>query len=176
MHWRRIGKPVWARVNPGALIRFSPATARIAPLILSIILTGSVIPAQDTADEYRLGCDGKDAKIAIAACTVLIDSGTERDSALAADLKQRANAYSRKGDDDRAAADFHQVIRLNPDDADPFYGLGLIAYRNRDYQEAVSQFATAIWNRVNDAKLYAARGNAFYHLKDFQSAIADYTQ
>jgi tetratricopeptide (TPR) repeat protein len=166
----------WPNLRPQTLLRFWRIPARFLPLLLPLLLTGSILPMQHSESEYRAHCAGHAPAFAIPACTVLLASASETDADRSADLKHRAAAYTLKRQFDNAIRDLGQAIELNPDDADALYGLGVTLYRKGDFQNAISEFTMAIWNAPNDAKLYAARANAYYGAKDFESAITDYSQ
>ena len=58
----------------------------------------------------------------IAACSRIINSGTNTGDDLALAYFSRGMGYYNKGDYDRAIADYDKSIRLKPDDAGPSFG------------------------------------------------------
>jgi tetratricopeptide (TPR) repeat protein len=90
----------------------------------------------------------------------------------------RGNAYARKGDYDRAIADYDEAIRL-----DPKYALGYNYYnrgnaynRKGDYDRAIADYDQAIRLYPKHAKAYNNRGEAYEAKNDLDHAIADYDQ
>jgi tetratricopeptide (TPR) repeat protein len=63
----------------------------------------------------------------------------------------RGNAYSDKGDYDRAIADYTQAIRLAPNVASRYYNRGLAYYSKKDYDRAIVDFNQAIRLDPNNA-------------------------
>ena len=56
----------------------------------------------------------------------------------------RGNAYTAKGDYDRAIQDFDQSIKLNPTYAKPFNNRGVAYLRKGEYDLAIKAFDEAI--------------------------------
>jgi len=77
------------------------------------------------------GNDGVPRHQQINACTRLIESSTLAPEHLANAFYNRGTGYKRIGDFDRAIADFHQAIRLNPTDAEAFCNRGLSYFGKR---------------------------------------------
>ena len=88
------------------------STALIATMIFQ-----SVPAAADPCDALR------DAEPRIVACTQSINSGKWKGHNQAVNYNNRGNAYRRKGDNDRAIADYTQAISLDPKDADYYLSL-----------------------------------------------------
>jgi tetratricopeptide (TPR) repeat protein len=56
----------------------------------------------------------------------------------------RGNAYSVKGDKDRAIADYNQAIKLDPNFAMAYYDRGVVYYKKRDYARARADWTKAL--------------------------------
>jgi tetratricopeptide (TPR) repeat protein len=69
--------------------------------------------AQSRNQSWAL-CEAGDPDRGIAACTALIDSGSESAANLAIAYANRGISYSDKGDFARAIADYEQAIKLKP--------------------------------------------------------------
>jgi len=92
-------------------------------LVLLLFAIPTFVSAQSTPDaEFCAGSAGT-VDDRIAACTSAITSGRLSAASLAVAFRNRGNAWSAKGDKDRAIADYNEAIRLNPKSA--------TAYRNR---------------------------------------------
>ena len=68
----------------------------------------------------------------------------------------RGLAYRRKGDFDRAIADYSQMIRLNPKNASAYYRRADAYYRKKDNASAIADFkkAAELGNADADKKLH----------------------
>jgi tetratricopeptide (TPR) repeat protein len=79
-------------------------------------------------------------------------------------------------DSDRAAADFDQVIRLNPKIALAHIFRGMIYMEKNDYDHAIAAYDQAIILRPMSALFYSGRGDVYRSKGDNDRAIADYDQ
>src|ERR1700675_2228636 len=99
----------------------------VAPMLI-LLLLASPAAAQDPRlrDNYLRNievCNGSDRtslEARINGCTALIDAGQGTTTALAIAYNNRGNAYTAKGDYDRAIQDFDRSIRLNRTYTKPF--------------------------------------------------------
>ena len=55
-----------------------------------------------------------------------------------------ALTYGKKGDHDKAIADFTEAIRLNPNDAEAYYSRGCEYFEKGDHDRAIADFTEAI--------------------------------
>jgi tetratricopeptide (TPR) repeat protein len=87
------------------------STRAVAFVLMHI--AGFVGPANaQTPDQRR--CFDRDPDLSISGCTAIIQSGRQTQQNLAVAFYNRGNAHFRKGQPDRAIADYDQAIRLNP--------------------------------------------------------------
>ena len=108
-------------------------------------------------------------------------------SALAAKVKthlQLGDEASDQGNDKKAIAEYSQEIKLNPEDAQAYYGRGL-AYLSvgkgdlaeRDFDKATKEYSEAIKANPNNAEAYRGRGMVYFlnrlHIDD---AMHDFTK
>jgi len=121
--------------------------------------------------EKRLSADEE-----ISACTRLIDSGQYKGRSLAIALTNRGSSHARKGNIDRAIADFDEAIRVHPMIADTFYNRGNIHYDKMDYDRAIADYSEAIRLEPMHVAAYFNRGRMYHDMKDFDRAIADYSE
>src|ERR1035437_243317 len=120
-------------------------------------------------------CQSGDTDVRIAGCTALIQAGQETTKNLSAIYDYRGNAYSTKGDYDRAIQQYDQAIRLDPNDI--VYDARGDAYKKkRDYDHAIQDFSEAIHLNPNDERAYYDRGEAYISKGDYGRAIQDYNQ
>jgi tetratricopeptide (TPR) repeat protein len=98
-------------------------------------------------------------------------------------------AYFKKGDYNRAIADFTEAIRLNPNNAEAYNNRGAAYEHKGDYDRAIADFTEAIRLDPNNALAYYNRGRTSHKEIDelhapftpvgqgyYNKVIADYTQ
>ncbi|MCH9050323.1 MAG: tetratricopeptide repeat protein [Proteobacteria bacterium] len=124
-----------------------------------------------------------DPDLQIDYCTRAIDSGDLSNEKLAHTFNNRGEAYDRKGEYDRAIADYDQAIRLKPDYALAFNDRGVAYYRKGEYDRAIADFDQAIRLKPDYALAFNNRGSAYDDkgdhdrvIADYDRAIADFTQ
>jgi tetratricopeptide (TPR) repeat protein len=89
----------------------------------------------------------------------------------------RGYAYEwRKGDHDRAIADFSQAIAFNPKYALAYQDRGFSHEHKGDWDQALADFNQAILFDSNLFGAYNGRGNVYWHRGEIDRAIADYSQ
>ena len=109
----------------------------------------------------------------IAACSTIIESGTERGTNLAIAHFNRANGWLAKGEFDRAVADLSGAIGLDRSNAKAFYNRGKAWLALGAHERAVNDFTEAIRLDANFSAAYGSRGVAHYQRGDFERAIID---
>jgi tetratricopeptide (TPR) repeat protein len=88
----------------------------------------------------------------------------------------RGDAYSNKGDHDRALADYNEAIRLDPKSALALSDRG-VAYGNKgDYDRALADLNEAIRLDPKSAHAFRNRGVLYAHKGDNDRAIADFNE
>ncbi len=121
-------------------------------------------------------CINTSGDAAIAACTRAINSGKFKESDRAAHYAMRGFELSKKGQHDRAIADYEQAIRFDA---------GLVwayAWRGDSYRakseldRAIADYDQAIRINPKLAVAYSKRGNAYRAKGALDRAIADYDQ
>src|ERR1700738_1011008 len=85
-----------------------------------------------------------DPEAAIIDCTQSLNSGKSKGRDLAAYYNNRAAAYHERGANDRAIADYHEAIRLDPERARAFLGRGIDCSDKGDNAHAIADFSEAI--------------------------------
>src|SRR5215475_8264986 len=114
--------------------------------------------------------------MAINYCTQAIESRQLSGKGLAFAFYRRGNAYSEKGDYDRAIPDYDQAIRLNPSHANTFSNRGVAYARKGDYDRAILDYSEAIRLNPNHADAFSNRGVAYARKGDYDQAIQNYDE
>ena len=154
----------------------------VAPVI-AVLLLGSVAAAQSPKKSDYLGnialCNGSD-RTSLAAridgCTALINSGQGTTTALAIAYNNRGNAYTAKGDLDRAILDFDQSIKLDPAYAKPFNNRGAAYLRKGEYDLALKAFDQAIKLNPNYGRAFVNRAGVYLKKNEYDRAGRDYDE
>ncbi|MFP6734318.1 MAG: tetratricopeptide repeat protein [Rhodospirillales bacterium] len=151
-------------------------------LILVILLTigwsapalAPPIPDAKQCYQATLPGSGISPDRAILHCTRAIRSGylSRRDKATT--YNNRGIAYGRKGDLDRAIADYGEAIRLNPDYVSAYYNRGIRYRILREYDRAIADYNAVIRLKPDFAEALRNRGIAYSRKGDLDHAIADF--
>ena len=139
----------------------------VAPVLI-LLLLGLPAAAQNPKlkDNYLKNielCNGLDRtslEARINGCTALVDAG-HGTTALAIAYNNRGNAYTAKGDYDRAIQDFDQSIKLNRTYTKPFNNRGVAYLRKGEYDLAIKAFDEAIKLSPNYGGAFANRAGAY---------------
>lgn len=91
-------------------------------------------------------------------------------------LHDVATEKVQRGDYQSAIADYDQVLRISPQDADAYYGRGVARLELGDYQSAIADYNQVLRMTPQDADAYYNRGVARYRLGRSQAAIEDWSQ
>lgn len=89
----------------------------------------------------------------------------------------RGRAFRLKGQDEQALEDLQKSIDLSPTEFSyrAYGNIGLIHYKNKDYNKALVAFENSINNNTEDkADIYFFRGETYTSLENFDAAISDY--
>jgi len=92
-------------------------------------------------------------------------------------INSRGIAYSNKGDDERALADYDLCLKLRPNFASAYNNRGLIFMRRGDFERAFAEFNTALNYPTSDAIRYIHfynRARLQTYRKQYPAAIADF--
>ncbi|WP_197507486.1 tetratricopeptide repeat protein [Mesorhizobium sp. AA23] len=85
-------------------------------------------------------------------------------------------AWLRKGDNDRAAADYDEDIALDPTDASAFNWRGFVWASKGDYDRGIADFDRAIEIYGKNAGFFYNRAKSWTAKGNYEKAIADYDQ
>jgi tetratricopeptide (TPR) repeat protein len=140
-------------------------------LVLSLALLFSAAGAR--ADDATDCQTASEPSQAIAACSRLVQAGgAARVVAIA--HYNRALAYRRTGDSDRAIADFTSAIRINPSLYAAYNDRGLAFLQKGENDRAIADFNAAIKVKPDFAVAYANRGIAVQRSARHEAALADF--
>jgi tetratricopeptide (TPR) repeat protein len=139
-----------------------------------VLLLASLAGAQAAAGR-RCGGYYDDADQLISSCTALIQEVGEN-SVLYQFYEKRGYAYFRKGDYERAIADFDESVRRNAGAPEAYSFRGVVYDAKGDYDRAIQDFDGAIGSYTTNANDLNLRGNAYRHKGDYDRAIRDYDQ
>ena len=142
-----------------------------------VVMAMAAAPAR--ADEFktnavRCGNYKTDPDLRIGACTWLLNSGRLAEKAIPIAFYGRGIAYGRKGQTDRAIADYTQAIKLDPKYAGAYNNRGIAYRRKGQYDRAIADYTQAIKLNPKYAGAYNNRGYAYDDKGQYDRAIADY--
>ncbi len=148
---------------------------RATGLAILFLAAWTQITQADFSQNIRR-CDSDDTHpdIRIAACTRNIQSGRFTGRNLAVAFTNRGLAYKRKGQWDRAIADYSEAIRLKSDDAEVFNNRGNAYFHKGQLDRAIKDYDDAIRLQPDLAEAFSNRGNVYRKKGRFDRAIKDY--
>lgn len=148
-----------------SICRLNFSFVLIAPMVFM-----SCPAAADQCDDLR------DPEPRIVACTQSIKSGKWKGRNQAINYGNRGQAYQRKGDNDRAMADYNQAISIDPKNPVFFNNRGIV-YRNKgDFDRAIADYTQAISLNPKDHDAYYNCGISYRNKGDLDHAMSDYSQ
>src|SRR6476620_3091330 len=149
----------------------------------ALLLLGSLAVAQSPKKSDYLGnialCNGSGSTsfaARIDGCTALIDSGQGTTTARAIAHNNRGNAYTAKGDLDRAILDFDQSIKLDPTSAKPFNNRGAAYLRKGEYDLALASLDQAIKLNPSNGRAFVNRAGVYLKKNEYDRAARDYDE
>jgi tetratricopeptide (TPR) repeat protein len=109
---------------------------RIFAIASFAALASGPMPAA-AAEEGLSACANADPNIAIIACSVLIESGSQSPADLSRDYNNRGGAFSAKGDYDHAILDLDEALKLDPTNGGALINRGNSYGAERQYDRAL---------------------------------------
>ena len=150
---------------------------RLARLIGAIfIVFAAGAGAFAAGDPPTPECGSGDPEAVIAACSRIIDAGSDSRETMAVAFFYRAHAHARKGDRDRAVADFSEAIRLDNRNPEAYRRRGNLLAGMDDFAAAFADFESALALEPDNVAVLAARGFARFRQRDTDGAVSDYTE
>ncbi len=90
-------------------------------------------------------------------------------------LKNRASAYKKTGDFDKAIEDIVECLKSNPKDEQTLNQAGVCFYASKKYKESIEQFSKAI--KLNRKDTYLKnRAKAYKYTGDLNNAVEDFIE
>jgi tetratricopeptide (TPR) repeat protein len=91
-------------------------------------------------------------------------------------LELRAGVYERKGQKDKAIADYTRVVELDPNRADSWNYRGHLYQSMGEYDKAIADYSRCIpMSPPREGTYWSYRGVAYYEKGDLEAALADLT-
>lgn len=112
----------------------------------------------------------------ISACSAIIESNSAAPEELARAYGNRGVAYANKEDNDRAAHDYEESIRLDPSSSSGHRIRGNAYRLKKDYDQAIAEFNEAISLAPNDARHLSNLGVVYLEKKDYKRAEAYFSE
>jgi len=138
---------------------------------LCFVFAMLVVTGPAAADDDATRCSREVG--AIAACTRAINSGAGQPSI---NYNNRGFAYRRKGENDRAIADYNEALRLDPKYAIAYNNRGLAYSEKGENDRAIADYNEALRLDPKYAIAYNNRGLAYFRKGENDRAIADYNE
>jgi len=131
-------------------------------VLLVCVLAAIAGPAWSASREAHEDCDADDPDRNIVGCTRIIEDADEGNIMRGAAYVARGLAWQKKGDGDKALADYNDAIRVNPKDALAYNDRGMLWRERGEPDRAIADFTTAIAIDPipHSAEAYSGRGHA----------------
>ena len=160
--------------------------------LVACVLVAICGPALGASRGAHEDCDADDPDRNIAGCTRIIEDADEGKTMRGVAYVARGLAWQKKGDLDRALADYTAAIKINPKDALAYNNRGMLWRERGDSDRAIADFTAAIainplprsdeaysrrGNAIvakRDVNVYENRALALLERSDFDGAIADF--
>src|ERR1700730_5666254 len=117
---------------------------RLLPSMITGMLIAVAAPAFGASQRDHDDCNAGDPDRNIAGCTMVAEDPAESPKTRAIAFVGRGLAWQRKGDRDRAIADFTDAIRLDPNNALAYNNRGLAWNEKGDHDRAIADLTQAI--------------------------------
>jgi Flp pilus assembly protein TadD len=145
---------------------------RLASLLLGAMVAASVLPFPSAAADDLESCIKGTGDTRISACTKIIERLPKAGFA----YNNRGNEWLKKGEYDRAIADYDQAIRIQPKSASALNGRGVARREKGEFDRALVDHDEAIRLSPKRAEYYNNRGIALREKGELDRATADYDQ
>ena len=92
------------------------------------------------------------------------------------DYSARGGAFARKGELDRAIAEFTRAIEADPSSAQKWFERGDARFKRRDYVHAIADFDETLRLRPGHGAALARRAWAYFQVGDYDRAIVEFSE
>ncbi|TMK10002.1 MAG: tetratricopeptide repeat protein, partial [Alphaproteobacteria bacterium] len=151
------------------------AVVRGTASALMLLLLGGVSAAQRSQllknVELCNGADRTSPDIQVDGCTALINSSAQTPQSLVIAYNNRGNAYTAKGEYDRAVQDYDQSIKLDPNYARAFNNRGVAYQKKGEYDRAIEDFDASIKLNPDYASAFANRAQTYLNKGEYARAV-----
>src|SRR5262245_3020340 len=146
----------------------------LAAVLAALLIMPPVFGAsqQDRDDCYQ----ATDPDLKIRACTAVIEDRSENQRNRVIAYNSRGIAWRRKGNYDRAIADYTEAIRLDPKYVLAYNNRCFAWYLKKDYDRAIADCNEAIRLDPKHAQAYNNRGIVWHEKGDLDRAFADFNE
>lgn len=168
-----LGQALEAQRSFKAALFLRPKDKKINALLAKA--TAEVKASQTNRKLYH-ACNNPDPAKAIAGCTKLVQSANVPPNMQVAAYQKRGVAYDRRGERQKAIADFTTVLKRKPGNAPTHLMRGVTYAQINQLDMAIADFSAAIQTDNGYAKAYTLRGRAYEQKGALQKAAADYTK
>jgi len=90
--------------------------------------------------------------------------------------QNRANVYHKRGEFEKAIADYNRALVIDPGYYRSYYDRGNAYYDTKDFDKAISDYNMALQLCPNLAEAYNNRGLVYHKKGDIKRAISDYNK
>jgi tetratricopeptide (TPR) repeat protein len=130
----------------------------LAGFCLIALISSAKAEVAAKSAQARTGCAARDINVVIPGCSVIVGDHSASKTRLIQAYLNRGKALAKRGSFAQAIADFDQVIRLSPGNAEAYRERGQSRWGRNEIADAEADLKAAIRLNPNDAKTYVARG------------------
>ena len=168
-----LGQALEARRSFKAALFLRPKDNKVKA---SLAKATAEVKASQTNKTLYHACNNPDPVKAIASCTRVIESPSVPPDMKAAAYQKRGIAYDRRGERQKALADFTTILANRPGNGPTLLMRGVTYAQINQLDKAIADFSAAIDSDHGYAKAYTLRGRAYEQNGALQKAAADYSK
>jgi tetratricopeptide (TPR) repeat protein len=149
----------------------------IAALVIAVLVipqTRSALLGAPSNDDLIATCDSAEEKVALAACTQILESGRAENVRVAV-LEERGKIYSNLEQHELALKDFQECVRLSPESVSCRFGMAGEHAILENVDEALAEYDEVIKRDPKNTFAYMFRAGLREKKGDAAGAAADKT-